>query len=367
MNGLVDVLVALQSLSVSPGGEITRRDFHIAVLKEIAGWSDTELQNATDNDIRDAYIATLEAKGIKFIHLDREAPSTEEAGIFWYPLFPTETRFVPYHKETSDRQLKQRLKEIYDVLTKMGFLSSYKAIYVTDDLARLRGELGMPDFDVLSLGAPTVGSSFDYFEGSPHPILMMEVTPVPIPLHYCLLHEITHLLIHYAWDLQKIYDQKDLRRILAARLLAETYAHLLPTTVLGAQYLLSSIIVAAVQGRAYPSGEQSIRETAPTEEARQFLALFPWVAAARARAATTKGAGDTLLETIANQAWSPRLKNLAESLQPIINNVYKTGNIEKDLDEVSRLLGTSGPCGILFHLHLLQRWMEQNGDDFYAL
>ena len=135
-NSLPDVLVALQSLRVSKGEELTRRDFHSAVLRN-AGWNEEQLQAATDEDLRDAYIATLKKRGIEFVHIEKGASSTAKDGIFRYPLFSTETRYVPYHKNTSDSQLIQRLRAVVSVLNKMGFLSSYYAVYVTDDLTKL--------------------------------------------------------------------------------------------------------------------------------------------------------------------------------------------------------------------------------------
>jgi hypothetical protein len=349
------------------GEELSQRHFHEAVLQELGNQDVKRLKRTSSRDLKKEYKETLAKIGIEFQHVTEKPLTQGESSNFVYPVFETHLGYEIYkpYTSTSHNSLIWYLNRIRDTLRQLGFLSSFAEIYVADDMSDLRKELGFPRIDVSSPDRPPIATSVSSREdGTPWPVLMCEFHREPVPLHQCLLHEISHLMVHYTWGLETIYSKGNIQHVLAARLLAETYAHKLPTEILGAQYLYSSILLARFgQIRRPParvSQDLQHRKGMTSMTPGYFLATFPWVASGKG--GQLDGAPvPTLLETI-RENWGKEFQQLADALMPIVGRTYQNGIlVEEDLNEASRLLGSSGPCGLAFELHVgqIMNWLEE--------
>lgn len=370
-DNFAEVLQALKQLPTGQGIQLTQRDFQETILRELGGLGSAQLEKMGEKQIKRLYIELLKEMGVVFEHVEETHVFPTSEDVFRYPLFPTQSRHIRFDTDY-EQEIVDLLERTHSILLKVGFLSSYARVYVTDNLRKLCLELGFPVLDIHWSDHPAIATCFPRSKRGkfPLPILMLEYTPMPLPLYPCILHEILHLLVYYAWDLQSVFKSShgvDLVKLIAASLLAETVVHSLATTVLGSEYLFSAIFIAIFQnsGRfAWDlSEEPPIKERlqAEVDPAQTFLATFPWISAAE-RAATLEP--PSLFSRIRGM-WSDEQKKCAKLLQPITDTVYETARLDPtSLEKATKLLGPTGPCGGVFLLHGLNllfriKWRSQ--------
>jgi len=343
--GRADYLKSLRHLIVDPAKPVAKRDVQRAVVQQAYAMTSPVCDEALEA-LYVNVLTHLKVRCYETTEIASDPPPEMSPGWTVIPQYETQWRHVEHRPEVRSGGLTRLLHEVANALIESGFSRSFARVYVTDDMETTRERLSLPDIG----GDAVMALCFPYGEsGVEIPILLVQYTELPVPLHACLLHEIMHLVVYYLWRLRPpSFVQLAPLPSLATALATEVFAHMQTAMLLGESYLVSTLVVedlalatSRMATKADESGELSPQRM---NEAKIFLDSFPFVAAAWA----LRTPAPDLVQAY-QQLWPEDLRRLAAELKPVCLELFDSADFTGLLySRFLALLGSEGPTGDLF-------------------
>lgn len=345
-------LKAMQTIRVPSGTELHASQIQAAVFREFI--PEMDVSDLPRRELAALYVSTLRDNGAcyqKVVETDPLPDLTQGDCSVFFPRFETDFRFVAYGSRSNIESMRKLCRRTAVLLDQMGTGPAFSRVYVTDDMKKLAEKLGIPRPLALPDGHALIASAFPKGKGGIGlPILLIHSDIGLVALHAALMHEVMHVFLHHSWQLDKLYQSFNPIDHVAPQLLCESFAHMMATKNLGAEYLFTSLLLSIPPGkqrRGLPEMESEDLHWLEGDDLRAwiFLASFPWVAASWVLDEQTP---PTIIQKV-KLLWDSDTAELADRLKPILLSVFETASVSSSTyNQIRDLLGTQGPCGEIF-------------------